>query len=181
MCLSKHFLQWQPCNCAVDHQHSDMMHTRLYVLVCGMVLHTAACDLVSEKWPTDHDLGIAFLLLNFWLGSNVLGSSLLVFQEMRFCLAFQLVSLLLMQDSYVTFLDSQGSSLVFLACVLWSCAQFWEGCSGLTCIPSSLSSSSSPHCFPLPLFATLWIFPSTTNAFLLSLLHVNSVEFKTER
>lgn len=67
-------------------------------------------------------------------------------------MTFYLVSLLLMQDSNVTFLDSQGSSLVFLSCMLWSCAQFWEWCLDLTGI-TSLSPSSSTlflcSCLPL--------------------------------
>lgn len=112
------------------------------------------CPLVGEKWPTDCDLGIAFLLLN-----------LLSIQEAGFFSTFYLVSLLLMQDSSVTFLDFQGSSLVFLSCMFWSCALFWEGCLDLTGI-TSLSPSSSIFFFPLLLFATFWMFPSTTYVFI---------------
>lgn len=101
------FLQWQPSNCSVDHLHSYVTHSHTRAFPSVMWFCPQPCG--EEVTP---DWGIALLLLN-----------LLSIQETGF-FSTSLVSLLLMQDSSVTFLDSQGSSLVFLCCMLWSCAWF---------------------------------------------------------
>lgn len=132
---------WISCT-AMSHTHS---HTREFQSVMWFCPQNAHLQGRSDPQTT------------IWECISTLELSI---QETGFVSAFYLVSLLLMQDSSVTFLDFQGSSLVFLFCMPWSYALFWEGCLDLTSI-----ASLSPSFFSLLLFATFWMFTSTTHVF----------------